>query len=60
MSLANDYSSLSKEAGRRNADVRDSADKAAQLIKSNQAQAFADLDEGEHNPPPVYPGLLAC
>lgn len=46
MSLANDFVQLSKEAGRRNADVRDSADKAAQAIKTNQAQAFADLAVG--------------
>lgn len=47
MSLANDYVSLSKEAGRRQADVRDSAEKAANLIKANQAHAFADLATGK-------------
>ena len=46
MSLANDYVSLSKEAGRRQADVRDSAEKAASLIKANQPHAFADLATG--------------
>lgn len=49
MSLANDYVSLSKEAGRRQADVRDSAEKAANLIKSNQPHAFADLATGEQS-----------
>ncbi len=48
MSLANDYISLSKEAGRRQADVRDSAEKAANLIKANQAHAFADLATGKY------------
>ncbi|GAA5884135.1 hypothetical protein JCM6882_002154 [Rhodosporidiobolus microsporus] len=48
--LAGDYSSLSKEAGRRHGDVRDAADKAAQLLKTNKEQA---LEELRSDPPPT-------
>ncbi|GAA6033445.1 hypothetical protein JCM8097_001397 [Rhodosporidiobolus ruineniae] len=48
--LVADYSSLSKEAGRRHGDVRDAADKAAQLLKANKEAA---LDELKTDPPPA-------
>ncbi|GAA5943397.1 Mon2p [Sporobolomyces koalae] len=41
--LQADYTALSKEAGRRHSDVRDAADKAAQLVKSSKEQALVDV-----------------
>ncbi|GAA5977223.1 hypothetical protein JCM11641_003881 [Rhodosporidiobolus odoratus] len=50
--LSQDYSSLSKEAGRRHSDVRDAADKAAQLLKANPNKDTA-FDELRADPPPA-------
>ncbi|GAA5873054.1 hypothetical protein JCM1840_007309 [Sporobolomyces johnsonii] len=52
--LQADYAGLSKEAGRRHADVREAADKAHQLLKASKDQAFADL---RTEPPPAQQPL---
>ncbi|GAA5936680.1 hypothetical protein JCM1841_000223 [Sporobolomyces salmonicolor] len=51
--LQADYAGLSKESGRRHADVREAADKAHQLLKASKDQAFADLRT--EPPPPQQP-----
>ncbi|GAA5930374.1 hypothetical protein JCM10213_001074 [Rhodosporidiobolus nylandii] len=48
--LQADYSSLSKEAGRRHGEVRDAADKAAQLLKTSKDESLAEL---RADPPPT-------
>ena len=53
--LINDYLALSKEAGRRHADVREAAEKAHQLLKLDKDQAFLQLRaEPALSPKPLY------
>ncbi|KAK4056370.1 Endocytosis and vacuole integrity protein [Microbotryomycetes sp. JL221] len=59
--LQSDYQSLAKEAGRRDGNVRDAADKAFQLLKNQEEQTLRDLqaDPAPEHQPLYQPIFLA-